>query len=141
MRGRTPAAWLAVAVALTIAMPAHADEVWTGLVKQNSGATDYTVVMRLSDNGGETDYPELKCDGKLTRVGQSGAYSFYLEKITTTGSTCIDGAITLVTLNDTMTWGWVGAYDGKTYVAWSTLTKKGRAESRPPGRAGGGGQN
>lgn len=122
MTTRTIAAGLAIAIAL--AAPVRADDVWTGQVKQNSGATDYTLVMRLSGDTGETDYPELKCGGKLTRVAQSGAYSFYLETITTTGTGCIDGAITLVTSNDTMTWGWVGAYQGRTYVAWSTLTRK-----------------
>ena len=126
MTTRTIAVGLAIASALAVAAPVHADDVWTGRVKQNSGATDYTVVMRLSDDGGETDYPELKCGGKLTRVAQSGAYSFYLEKITSGGDNtgCIDGAITLVFSRDAMTWGWVGAYKGRTYVAWSSLTRK-----------------
>ena len=124
MTKRAIAAGLAIAIALAFAAPVWADEIWTGLVKQNSGASDYTVVMRLSDDGGETDYPELKCGGKLTRVAQSGAYSFYLEKITTTGTGCIDGAITLVFSHDTITWGWVGAYKGRTYVGWSSLTRK-----------------
>jgi len=124
MSKRTSAAGPTIAVVLGLATPACADDVWTGLVKQNSGSTDYTVVMRLSGNGGETDYPELKCGGKLTRVAQSGAYSFYLEKITNAGTNCIDGAITLVSQNGMMTWGWVGAHNGRTYVAWSSLTRK-----------------
>ncbi len=122
MTTRTIAAGFAIAFAFVA--PVRADEIWTGVVKQNSGATDYTVVMRLSDDGGEAQYPELKCGGTLTRVAQSGAYSFYLEKITTAGTSCIDGAITLVFSRDTMTWGWVGAYKGQTYVAWSSLTRK-----------------
>jgi len=122
MRKRTVAAGLAIAIAL--AAPVRADDVWTGRVKQNSGATDYTVVMRLSGDGGETEYPELKCGGKLTRVAQSGDYSFYLETITTAGTGCIDGAITLVSSRDTITWGWVGTSKGETYVAWSSLTRK-----------------
>jgi hypothetical protein len=124
MTKRTAGAGLTIAIVLALAATVRADEVWTGRVKQNSGATDYTVVMRLSDDGGETEYPELKCGGKLTRVAQSGAYSFYLEKITSGGTGCIDGAITLVFSRDTMTWGWVGAYKGETYVAWSSLTRK-----------------
>src|SRR5262245_9542208 len=100
MTTRKIAAGVAVAVALAFAAPLRADEVWTGRVKQNSGSTDYTVVMRLSDDGGETEYPELKCGGKLTRVAESGGYSFYLEKITTAGTGCIDGAITLVFSRD-----------------------------------------
>lgn len=125
MTGRMPTLGLGIAIALAWLAPVSADEIWTGRVKQNSGATDYTVVMRLADDGGgETEYPELKCGGTLTRVAQSGAYSFYLEKITTAGTSCIDGAITLVFSRDTMTWGWVGAYRGQTYVAWSSLTRK-----------------
>ena len=124
MTKRTAGAGLTIAIVLALAATVRADEVWTGRVKQNSGATDYTVVMRLSDDGGETEYPELKCGGKLTRVAQSGAYSFYLEKITTAGVGCIDGAITLVSSKDTLTWGWVGAYQGETLVAWSSLTRK-----------------
>jgi len=133
MTGRMRTLGLGIAIAQACAAPAHSQEVWTGQVKQNSGATDYTAVMRLSGDGGETDYPELKCGGILTRVAQSGAYSFYLEKITN-GTNCIDGAITLVGSNDSMTWGWVGAYNGKTYVAWSTLTRK--SEDRAPGGRG-----
>src|SRR5262249_39965491 len=98
--------WLAIAMTLALATPLRAQEVWKGAVKQNSGASHYTVVMKLSDKGGETEYPELKCGGVLTRVGQSGDYAFYLEKITTKGSNCIDGAITLVRSNDMIAWGW-----------------------------------
>jgi hypothetical protein len=81
-------------------------------------------VLTLSDSGGETDYPELNCGGTLTRVGQSGAYSFYLEKITRRGVGCVDGAITLVNAKGMIAWSWVGVYDGTTLVAWSSLTKR-----------------
>jgi hypothetical protein len=124
MTTRTIAAGFAIAVAFGFAAPVRADEVWTGQVKQNNGPYDFTIVMRLSGDGGETEYPELKCSGKLTRVAQSGDYTFYLEKITTAGVGCIDGAITLVSSKDTLTWGWVGAYQGETLVAWSSLTRK-----------------
>src|SRR5215831_523717 len=107
---RTLGSGLVVTIALAFAAPVHADEVWTGVVKQNPDASDYTVVMRLFDGGGETDYPELKCGGKLTRIAESGAYAFYLEKITS-GTGCLDGAITLVNSDDTMTWAWVGVHD------------------------------
>ncbi len=122
MTGRMTALWLGILIALAFAAPLCAQEVWTGPVKQNIGSTDYTVVMKLSGDGGETDYPELGCGGTLTRIGEVGNYSFYLEKITRKGTHCIDGAITLVKANGTMAWGWVGSYDGQTYVAWSTLT-------------------
>src|ERR1051325_5403662 len=66
MTGRMRTLGLGIAIAQACAAPAHSQEVWTGQVKQNSGATDYTAVMRLSGDGGETDYPELKCGGILT---------------------------------------------------------------------------
>jgi hypothetical protein len=124
MTKRTVVAGFAIAIGLAFTAPVRADEVWTGVVRQNNGAWEFTVVMRLSDDGGETEYPELKCSGKLTRVAQSGNYSFYLEKITTAGVGCIDGAITLMRTNETLAWGWVGAYQGETLVAWSSLTRK-----------------
>jgi hypothetical protein len=124
MSKRTAALWFAFALTLTFAKPLQAQEVWKGVVKQNSGAQDYTVVLKLAGAGGESDYPELKCGGTLTRVGRSGIYSFYLEKITRKGTGCVDGAITLVrNSNGTIGWGWVGVYGGKTYTAWSSLTK------------------
>jgi hypothetical protein len=113
-----------LALAPMFAGPAPAQEVWTGPVKQTGPSPDYTVVLTLTDGGGETDYPELKCGGTLTRVGQSGAYSFYLEKITRRGDGGVDGAITLVNAKGMMAWSWVGAYDSQTIVAWSRLTKR-----------------
>jgi len=124
MRGSRHIVFLGFAIASASAAPVRAQEVWKGAVKQNSGASNYTVVMKLSGNGGVSEYPELKCSGTMTRVGQSGAYSFYLEKITTPGSSCIDGAITLVRSDGMITWGWVGAHKGKTYVGWSDLAKQ-----------------
>jgi hypothetical protein len=113
-----------LAFVLASATPLHAQELWKGTVKQNSGSSNYTVIMKLSDNGGETEYPELKCGGVLTRVGQSGPYSFYTEKITTKGTGCIVGTITLVRSDGAMAWGWVGAYKGQTFVGWSSLTRQ-----------------
>jgi hypothetical protein len=120
----TTALLIGLALAPMLAVPVRAQEVWTGPVKQNPPAADFTVVLTLSDSGGETDYPELNCGGTLTRVGQSGAYSFYLEKITRRGVGCVDGAITLVNAKGMIAWSWVGVYDGTTLVAWSSLTKR-----------------
>jgi hypothetical protein len=124
MTVRTTALLVGLALAPMFAVPVRAQEVWAGPVKQSDPAPDYTVVLTLTDSGGETDYPELKCGGTLTRVGQSGAYSFYLEKITRRGDGCIDGAITLVNANGKMSWSWIGVYEGQTIVAWSSLTKR-----------------
>jgi hypothetical protein len=77
--------------------PAAPMGTWTGTAYQNKGASNYTVVMTISASGAETDYPELKCGGKLTRVGASGGYFFFVETIVrggrSTGGSCIDGTI------------------------------------------------
>jgi hypothetical protein len=124
MRSRTTALCLAFAVVLACASPLRAQEIWKGQVKQNVGSENFTVVMKLSGDGGETDYPELKCGGTLKRVGQSGAYRFYIEKITRKGIGCVGGAITVVKSNGVLSWGWVGAHDGQTLAAWSILTRQ-----------------
>jgi len=118
MTKRTTTLWLGLAIAAVSVTPLRAQEVWKGQVKQNIGTSDYSIVLKLTESGGQSDYPELECGGTLTRVGRSGAYSFYVETITRKGKDCIDGAVTLVKANDgTLAWGWVGTDNGETYVA------------------------
>ena len=101
---------------------------WTGMVAQNKGQTGYTVVMAISANSAVTDYPELKCGGKLARVGAANGYVFFTETITRgghdSGGSCIDGTITVAPASDRLAWGWVGSHLGETYVAWGTLARK-----------------
>jgi hypothetical protein len=115
-----------VAQASTTAAPSLTGK-WTGTAFQNKGKSNYTVVMTISASGAESDYPELKCGGKLTRVGASGGYVFFTETITrggqNSGGGCIDGTVTVAPAGDNLAWGWVGAYRGETFVAWSTLKR------------------
>ena len=101
---------------------------WTGTVHQNSGASNYTVIITITSTGAETDYPELKCGGTLKRVGASKGYVFFMETITrggkSTGGSCIDGAVTVAPAGSSLSWGWVGSYEGQVYVAWSNLVRK-----------------
>jgi hypothetical protein len=101
---------------------------WTGMVAQNTGQSGYTVVMTIGANAAETEYPELKCGGKLTRVGAANSYVFFTETIThgghNSGGDCIDGTITVTPASDKLVWGWVGNYKGETFVAWGRLTRK-----------------
>jgi len=101
---------------------------WTGTVHQNSGASNYTVIMTITSAGAETDYPELKCGGTLNRVGASKGYVFYIETITrdgkSSGGSCIDGTVTVAPAGSNLSWGWVGSYQGKVFVAWSDLARK-----------------
>jgi hypothetical protein len=116
------------ASAATVAQSPAVTGTWTGMVQQNQGQTGYSVVMTITANSAETDYPELKCSGKLTRVGAANGYVFFTETITrggkNSGGSCIDGTITVTPAADKLVWGWIGGYNGETYVAWGTLARK-----------------
>src|SRR5260370_14334691 len=98
---------------------------WTGKVAQNKGSTGYTVVMTISANAAETEYPELKCGGKLTRVGASNGYVFFTEAIThggkNNGGGGINGHLMLGPAPANHPLGWVGGYTRETLVAHGTL--------------------
>jgi hypothetical protein len=101
---------------------------WTGMVVQNNGVTGFTVVMTIAANAVKTEYPELKCSGKLTRVGAAKGYVFFTETITqggkNSGGECFDGTITVTPAGNKLVWVWVGGLNGETLVAWSTLERK-----------------
>ncbi len=106
---------------------------WKGTVAQNIGSTNYTVILTILSKGPdiqnvETNYPELNCGGKLTRIGASKGYIFYTETITrggqNSGGSCIDGTVTVASVGEKLAWGWFGSYDGQIYVAWSNLVRK-----------------
>ena len=100
---------------------------WTGPVTQ-PGSKPYSIVMTLQATGGETDYPELQCGGKLTRAGSAGGYTFFLETITRgrldQGGRCIDGSITVTMAGEQLAWGWVGTHQGKTLVGHASLKRR-----------------
>ena len=101
---------------------------WAGNVAQNSGKSNYSVIMTITSTGAETNYPELNCGGKLRRIGTSEGYVFFMETITrggkNSGGSCIDGAVTVAPAGTNLAWGWVGSYGGQVYVAWSNLLRK-----------------
>ncbi len=100
---------------------------WAGSVTQ-PGSKPYSIVMTLQASGGETDYPELQCGGKLTRAGSAGGYTFFLETITRgrldKGGRCIDGSITVTMAGEQLAWGWVGTHNGKTLVGYASLKRR-----------------
>jgi hypothetical protein len=121
------AAYVPVATAFE-QLPAAMVGTWTGTAFQNKGKSNYTAVVTITASGGATDYPELKCGGVLTRVGQAGGYVFFTETIKygghASGGGCIDGTMTVAAAGDKLAWGWMGSFNGETYVAWSTLSRK-----------------
>jgi hypothetical protein len=100
---------------------------WAGSVVQ-PGSKGYSIALTLTTGGGTTDYPELKCAGKLTRAGTAGGFTFYLETITQgglkQGGRCIDGSITVTLAGEKLAWGWVGVHENRTVVAHSMLARK-----------------
>ncbi len=101
---------------------------WSGPVTQVGSESRYTVVLALTGNAGQTDYPELNCAGKLTRIGASRSYIFFVEVITRgqadKGGRCPDGTIRVARAGDKLAWGWFGVIQGNLIVAFGTLTRK-----------------
>lgn len=100
---------------------------WVGPVTQ-PGSKPYSIVMTLQASGGETDYPDLQCGGKLTRAGAASGYTFFIETITRgrldKGGRCIDGSITVTMAGTQLAWGWVGVHNGQTLVAHASLKRR-----------------
>jgi hypothetical protein len=84
--------------------------------------------LAINARGAETKYPNLDCTGKLTRVGSSKSYTFYVEAITKgqvdKGGRCPDGTVTLARQGNDLALGWFGSVQGTTVVAYGTLKKK-----------------
>lgn len=101
---------------------------WTGPVRQQGHAKPYALAMTIHDKGGDTDYPDLACGGRLTRVGSGGGYTFFLETITRgrhdKGGRCIDGTVTVSMAGEKLSWGWVGTHQTQTIVAAGTLDRR-----------------
>jgi hypothetical protein len=101
---------------------------WSGSVSQVGSQSKYSVVVTLTTAGGETSYPEVNCSGKLTRIGASRSYVFYVEAITQghrdKGGRCPDGTITVGRAGDKLAWVWFGSVDDELVVAYGTLTRK-----------------
>jgi hypothetical protein len=97
-------------------------------MKQVDGQTEYSIKVSISARAMETEYPELKCTGKLTRVGSSKSYVFFIEVIangrTDKGGRCPDGSITVARNGDDLVVSWFGAIQGHTVVAYGTLKKQ-----------------
>ena len=101
---------------------------WTGQLNQVGSTTPYKFEMAVSAKGADVKYPDLDCVGKLTRVGQSKSYIFFVEIITKgqaeKGGRCPDGTITVARQGDDLALGWFGSIQGTTVVAYGTLKKK-----------------
>jgi hypothetical protein len=102
---------------------------WTGTVKQVDHELQYTVNVTVTDTGGETEYPELSCAGKLTRIGASGGYVHYHEKITkgqfgSEGGRCADDVVIVARVGDKLGWVSFTAQGTTNVVTHATLTRR-----------------
>lgn len=103
---------------------------WTGSLAQPGHPASYTINLTLTGKSGQTSYPDQHCTGKLTRVGSSGDYLFFIETITdgkfdpTTKAGCLDGSMTLQRDGTGLVIAWMTAHDGKAIVAYGALAAK-----------------
>jgi hypothetical protein len=100
---------------------------WTGKAIQVQSSIEYTVVLEITARGGQTSYPELNCGGKLTRVGASTSYVFFVETITRGPvekyGRCSDGTVTVARAGDKLAWEWFGIVNGDALVAIGSLAR------------------
>jgi len=101
---------------------------WSGQLKQVGSEAPYGLELTINANGAQTKYPDLDCTGKLTRVGSSKSYAFFVEVITKgqvdKGGRCPDGTITMARQGDELAVGWFASVQGNTIVAYGMLRKK-----------------
>jgi hypothetical protein len=101
---------------------------WAGELAQVGSQTPYKFEIAITAAGASTKYPDLDCLGKLTRVGQSKSYVFFVEVITKgqaeKGGRCPDGTITVARQGNDLALGWFGSIQETTVVAYGTLKKK-----------------
>ena len=101
--------------------------IWTGQVTETGRSKPFAITITIDSKGATTDYPEQACSGKLTRVGTSGAFVFYSEKITkgaydtAKGTGCLDGTIVLTKAGNNLLFSWFGAVDNQPVQASATL--------------------
>jgi hypothetical protein len=100
---------------------------WRGELTQIGSTTPYKVELAISPTAAETKYPDLKCTGKLIRIGASKSYVFFIEIITkgasNKGGRCPDGTITMARSGEKLALLWFGTVENDMIIATGTLSK------------------
>jgi hypothetical protein len=100
---------------------------WSGTVIQVQSSIEYAVVLEITAHGGQTSYPELNCGAKLTRVGTSTSYVFFVETITRgpvdKNGRCSNGTVTVARAGDKLAWEWFGIVKRDAVVSLGTLAR------------------
>ncbi|XVQ16029.1 serine/threonine-protein kinase [Spirillospora sp. CA-255316] len=107
--------------------PAAFAGTWTGQVRQNDGKV-FTVSLTLPEGKrqGQVSYPEHRCSGVVTPVGEPGGQSLTLrEQITSNTAVCVDtGTITLTRQSGaTLNFSYTGTDQGRTWMVVGTLAR------------------
>jgi hypothetical protein len=101
---------------------------WIGQLTQVGSDTPHQFEIAISASGAETRYPDLDCVGKLTRIGSSKSYVFFVETITKgqadKGGRCPDGSVTVARQGYKLALRWFGSVQDDAVVAYGTLSKK-----------------
>jgi hypothetical protein len=100
---------------------------WKGELTQIGENAPYKVELAIGPSTAETHYPKLDCDGKLTRIGASKSYVFFIEIITKgradKGGRCPDGTITMARSEAKLALLWFANIKGDTIIAYGALSK------------------
>ncbi len=101
---------------------------WIGQLTQVGSDAPHQFELAITASGAETRYPDLDCVGKLTRIGASKSYVFFVETITKgqadKGGRCPDGTVTVARQGNKLALRWFGSIQDEVVVAYGTLSKK-----------------
>ena len=108
---------------------------WSGTVLQIQRSIEYAVTLEITARGVQITYPELHCGGRLSRIGASRDYAFFVEMITgepvDDDGRCSSGTITMARVGDNLAWGWFGLVKGEVVTAYGMLIRKSDANANP----------
>jgi hypothetical protein len=109
---------------------------WVGTVIQVQKSIEYSVTLEIGAGEAKISYPELRCGGKLSRIGSSGDYSFFVETITRgpadDNGRCANGSITMARAGDNLAWAWFGLVNGEIIASYGMLSRKSSAQQGAP---------
>ena len=101
---------------------------WIGQLTQVGSDAPHQFELAITASGARTRYPDLDCVGKLTRIGASKSYVFFVETITKgqadKGGRCPDGTVTVARQGNKLALRWFGSIQDEVVVASGTLSKK-----------------
>ena len=109
---------------------------WSGTALLVQQSIEYTVTLEITPRGAEINYPDLHCGGRLSRIGASRDYAFFVETITRgppgDDARCSNGSITMARAGDDLVWGWFGLVKGEISTAHARLTRQSDSNQQAP---------